>query len=47
MNKKHIVVSEETKQRFEDMKNEKGMTQDGLIRYWLRKEESSSQEFHK
>ena len=36
--KKHIVVSEETKKRFESLKDKKGMTQDGLIRYWLDKD---------
>lgn len=29
---KHIAVSEETKQRFDDLRRIKGMTQDGLIR---------------
>ena len=36
--KKHIVVTEETKRRFEALKEKKGMTQDGLIRFWLDKE---------
>ena len=37
--KKHIVVTEETKRRFEEIKDKHGMTQDGLIRYWLDKED--------
>jgi len=36
--KKHIVVDEETKKRFELMKDKKGMTQDGLVRYLIHKE---------
>lgn len=36
--KKHIVVHEETKKRFEELKEKKGMTQDGLVRHWLDKE---------
>ncbi len=37
--KKHIVVSEETKKRFEQLKDKKGMTQDGLVRHWLDREQ--------
>ena len=29
---KHIAVSESTKQKFDDLRRIKGMTQDGLIR---------------
>lgn len=36
--KKHIVVFEETKKDFEKMKDKKGMTQDGLVRYLIDKE---------
>lgn len=37
--KKHIVVTEETKRRFEEVKERQGMTQDGLIRFWLDKDQ--------
>lgn len=37
--KKHIVVTEETKKRFEELKDKKGMTQDGLVRYLISKQE--------
>lgn len=36
--KKHIVVFEDTKKDFEKLKDKKGMTQDGLIRYFIEKE---------
>lgn len=36
--KKHIVVFEDTKKDFEKMKDKKGMTQDGLVRYLMEQE---------
>lgn len=33
--KKHIVVFEDTKADFEKLKDQKGMTQDGLVRYLI------------
>lgn len=32
---KHILIKEETKKRFNDLKEKKGMTADGLIRYLI------------
>ena len=36
--KKHIVVFEDTKKDFELMKDKKGMTQDGFVRYLIKQE---------
>lgn len=36
--KKHIVVKDKTKAEFKKMRGQKGMTQDGLVRYFIEQE---------